>query len=93
VHTLIRVEYEWDSRKALANRKKHNVDFADSVGAFEDPFALSIPDDRHEEPRSVIIGADFLGRLLVVVYAWRGQRIRIISAREAMPSERRQYEG
>jgi uncharacterized DUF497 family protein len=77
----------------LANLKKHDVDFADSVGVFEDPLAISIPDDRHGEPRSVTIGTDFLGRLLVVVYAWRGQRIRIISACEATPGERRHYEG
>jgi len=77
----------------LANRKKHNIDFADAVGVFEEPFSISIPDDRHEEPRSATIGVDFLGRLLVVVYTWRGQRIRIISARMATPSERRQYEG
>lgn len=69
------------------------VDFADAVGVFEEPFAVSIRDDRHEEPRFVTIGTDFLGRLLVVVYTWRGQRIRILSARMATPSERRQYEG
>lgn len=50
-------------------------------------------DDRHEEARFVTMGMDFLGRLLVVVYTSRGQNLRIISAREAMPNERRQYEG
>jgi hypothetical protein len=44
-----------------------------------------------EEERFVTIGMDFLGRVLVVVFAWRGTRIRIISARRASRTERREY--
>ena len=87
------VDYEWDPQKAAANLKKHGVDFADAVGVFEDPLALTVPDDRHEEARFVTVGTDFMARLLVVAYTWRGQKLRIISAREALPSERRQYKG
>lgn len=86
------MSYEWDPHKAAANLKKHQVDFADAVGVFEDPLAITMPDDRHEEARFVTVGTDFLGRLLVVAYAWRGENLRIISAREALPNERRQYE-
>ena len=85
--------YEWDPQKALSNLEKHKVDFADAVGVFEDSFAITIPDDRHEEVRFVTMGTDFLGRLPVVAYTWRGENLRIISAREALPAERRQYEG
>ncbi len=42
---------------------------------------------------SVTIGMDALGRLLVVVYAWRGERVGVISARRATPRERQSYEG
>lgn len=45
------------------------------------------------EIRYVTVGMDALARLLVVVYTWRGDAIRIISARQATPRERRQYEG
>ncbi len=93
VHILTPVDYEWDPEKASANLKKHHVDFADAIGVFEDPLAVTIPDDRHEEARFVTMGMDFLGRLLVVAYTWRGGNLRVISAREALPSERRQYEG
>ena len=95
VHSYIHctVGYEWDPQKAAANLRKHKVDFADAAGAFEDPLAVTVPDDRHEEARFVTMGTDFLGRLPVVAYAWRDQNIRLISAREALPSERRQYEG
>ena len=85
--------YEWDPQKASANLRKHKVDFADAVGVFQDPLAITVPDDRHEEARFVTMGMDFLGRLLVVAYTWRAENLRIISAREALPNERRQYEG
>ena len=46
----------------------------------------------HEEERWVTLGLDALGRVLVVVYAWRGESVRVISARKATPRERRRYE-
>lgn len=39
------------------------------------------------------VGTDALGRILVVAYTWRGEKARLISARRATPTERRQYEG
>lgn len=87
------VEFEWDRRKAAENLRKHGVDFADAVGVFSDPLALTVPDNYPREQRFVTIGTDTLGQLLVVVYTWRGDRIRPISARKATRRERRQYEG
>jgi uncharacterized DUF497 family protein len=51
-----------------------------------------MPDDDPDEERFVAIGADFLGRVLVVVHAFRDAGIRVISARKATPSERNAYE-
>lgn len=85
--------FEWDPDKARANERKHGVDFADAATVFDDPLAVTIPDEGAEESRFVTIGGDAAGRLLVVVYAWRGVKIRIISARGATPRERREYEG
>ena len=84
---------EWDREKAAANLRKHSIDFADAAMVLEDPLALTQPDERHREERFVTIGVDALGRILVVVYSWRGANVRLISARRATPSERRQYEG
>jgi hypothetical protein len=84
--------FEWDAAKAASNLRKHGVDFADAVGVFHDPYALSRPDDAPDEERFVGIGSDFLGRILVVVYTYRGADIRIISARTATRSERSTYE-
>jgi len=87
------VEVEWDSRKAAANLRKHGVDFADAATVVYDDQAVTIPEERSDEERFVTIGMDALGRVLVVVYTWRDERLRLISARKATPRERRQYEG
>jgi hypothetical protein len=87
------MNYEWDPVKARTNHRKHGIDFADAVTVFSDDYALTIDDDHPREDRLVTIGLDALGRLLVVVFTWRGQTIRIISARKAESHERRQYEG
>ena len=85
-------EYEWDDRKARSNLREHGVDFADAVSVLEDPRALTIVDDREaDEERLVTMGLDLLGRVLVVVHTWRGERARVISARKATPRERRVY--
>jgi len=92
VHTIGEVDFEWDEDKAATNLQKHGVDFADAVGVFDDPLAFSMPDDDPGEDRFIGLGTDTLGRLLVVIYTFRGEKIRIISARRATPSERRTYE-
>jgi hypothetical protein len=88
-------EFEWDPRKASANRRKHGIDFADAVSVFEDELALTVRDEISavDEPRFLTLGRDLLGRLLVVAYTWREERIRLISARRATATERRQYRG
>lgn len=86
------MEYEWDQAKARSNREKHGISFPDTVAVFEDEFALTIPDDHANEERFVTIGEDAFGRVLVVVYTYRGEeKIRIISARLATRRERRMY--
>lgn len=86
------MEAEWDARKATANCRKHGIDFADAVTVLQDELALTISEEHSDERRFVTIGADTLGRLLVVVYVWRGERVRLISARKATLQEREVYE-
>lgn len=86
------VDCEWDPAKARANLKKHGINFADAVSALEDERALTIRDPYSEdEERWITLGVDALGRLLVVVYSWRGERVRLISARTATLREAEQY--
>ncbi len=83
----------WDGRKAAANLKKHGVDFADAATVLYDDQAITIRDDEAGEERYVTIGMDALACVLVVVYTWRGEQPRLISARQAKPQERQEYEG
>lgn len=80
---------EWDPAKARANFRKHGIPFADAALVLEDDAALTIRDSDEHEERWSTIGIDAVGRVLVVVYTWRGRRI---SARRATPRERQQYE-
>lgn len=85
--------FEWDQNKAASNLNKHGIDFADAVTVFDDCNAIMINDPDHDEERFIAIGMDAYGRILVVVYTWRGDDIRLISARKATKHERKQYEG
>jgi len=87
------MSFEWDRDKAASNLRKHNIDFADAVTIFEDVSAFTIDDIDYDENRFVTIGMDAFGRILVVVYTWRGDKIRIISARKATKKEQKQYTG
>ena len=88
------VDIEWDPKKASGNLEKHGVDFADAAVALEDQMALTIEDpESDDEQRFVSLCLDPFARVLVVVYTWRGDAVRIISARKATPSERLRYEG
>ena len=61
--------------------------------AFLRPLSLTIDDASNpEEPRWITLGLDFSHRLLVVVYTYRGEAIRLISARKATKRERDCYE-
>ena len=87
------MEFQWDERKAISNKRKHGVEFADAVSALEDDAALTVPDKNATEDRFVTIGMDAFGRILVVVYSYRRDDIRIISARTATKQERITYGG
>lgn len=84
--------FEWDKSKAKKNLSKHGINFADTFAVFEDPNAVTLDDNASNERRYITIGMDAFGRILVVVYTWRGNNIRIISARKAIRSEVKQYE-
>jgi uncharacterized DUF497 family protein len=86
--------FEWDVRKAESNYRKHGVRFPEAEPVFEDDDAITIVDDESDpdEQRFVSVGMGMKERILVVVYSFRGQNIRIISARLAEAHERNQYE-
>lgn len=84
----------WDSKKAISNPKNHEgVTFGESQHVLLDPFALTREDiDSEEEQRFVTLGMGGKGRILMVVYTYRDETIRIISAWKANEPQRRCYE-
>lgn len=88
------MRFSFDPAKAAANLKKHGIALSDAGGALEDPLAVTVEDpDAEGEQRFVTIGIGTAGQLLVVVYTWREDTCRLISARAATNKERREYEG
>ena len=86
--------FEWDQKKAASNQKDHGVSFDEATTVFGDILALNMPDPDHSEGerRFLVLGMSERSRLVVVSYAERPPRTRIISARLATSHERRKYE-
>jgi len=86
--------FEWDGKKAESNARKHGVTFDEASTVFGDPLALLMPDPDHSlvEDRNLLLGMSSRQRLLVVAFAERLPRTRLISARRATPNEWRRYE-
>jgi len=90
---MVCMGYEWDPDKAKLNTRKHGIAFADAVSVFSDDSAITVEDINPDEDRFATLGMDAFGRVLVVVYTWSEENIRLISARKATEKERKQYGG
>jgi len=87
------IGFEWDSRKAASNLRKHAVSFEEACEVFFDPLVTLVDAATEDEDRDAAIGMTAGSRLLVVVHILREREVfRIISARPAIPAERRLYE-
>jgi uncharacterized DUF497 family protein len=77
------MDFEWDSRKADINSKKHGVSFDEAATVFGDFLSFTYPDAEHSilEERFIIIGLSSKNRILVISHTQYGEGIRIISAR------------
>ena len=86
------METNWDPLKARANLAKHGVAFEDAELALSDPSGLTREDPyARGEERFVTVGADALGRIVTVVYAYREENVRLIPARPATRKEKDAY--
>ena len=92
---MTELTFSWDDRKARENLRKHSVSFEEATTAFADERARvkHDPDHSQDEDRFILLGFSAKLRMLVVVHAYRQDEteIRIISARKATRSERKQY--
>lgn len=88
------MDFEWNPNKAMRNLSKHGVSFEEAATVFDDDLAATIPDPDHseDEERYLTVGYSRRGRLLIVAHTDKGDRTRIISAREVTAHEREAYE-
>lgn len=86
------MKVEWDSIKAAANFAKHGVPFKDAVD-FDWEEAVVRLDRRKDYGENRLIAMSTIrGRLHVLVYAIRGDNLRLISLRKANEREYKDYE-
>jgi uncharacterized DUF497 family protein len=87
------MDFEWYSEKERFNIEEHGIDLETARQVFEDPFRIMRYDEKHSglEDRWQVLGK--AGEVLFVVYTERGEKYRVITAREAEPEERRIYYG
>ena len=85
-------KFDWDENKNIDNIRKHNVSFQEARTVFKS-HELTEKDDLHsqDEQRYKTIGCSAKGRLLIVIHTYRGDVIRIISARKANTLEIENY--
>ena len=86
--------YKWDPEKSKKNKKKHGFSFEDIADVFDDPNLLDWVDWEHstlEETRYQCIGRHGIYLVIMIAYTDRNGVIRIISAREASPREKKAY--
>lgn len=93
VHSLNDIDFVWDEAKARVNVRRHGVSLESACETFFDPFVRLLRTERiGGEDREVAIGLTKGWALLIVVYTFRGESIRVISARLATGPERKAYE-
>jgi uncharacterized DUF497 family protein len=85
-------EFEWDEDNEFLHFQKHRIDFTTTSRIWERPVFERIDDRRdYGEVRFQAFGI-VENHILTVVYTWRGEARRIISARRANAREKRLFE-
>ena len=87
-------EFEWDEGNAEKNWDRHQVHWWECEQVFFNRPLVVADDEAHsdQEVRSYALGQTDAGRLLFVAYTLRGERIRVISARDMTRREKKEYE-
>ena len=84
--------FEWDEEKRALNLKKHGIDFLAAKELWNGPvLEAPSPQTQHNEERIIAVG-NIEGRCIAVIYTWRGNNRRLISARKARNNEQEAYE-
>jgi uncharacterized DUF497 family protein len=86
------MEFEFDPKKSGVNKSKHGIDFHEARALWDDPDFIEIPVKTSDEPRYLVMGK-ISGKHWSAVITYRGEKIRIISARRSRKEEADIYEG
>jgi uncharacterized DUF497 family protein len=99
------IRFEWDEAKNLSNQRKHGISFQKASQVFLDPLHIAVPDrvvNGEQRWQTIGLAKRETGSLLLLLVANTVREdleqeksievIRIISARNATPEERRIYE-
>lgn len=86
------MEFEYDPRKSRSNQKKHGIDFIEAQEIWNDPKLIAVPARSTGEPRVLVVGTICELHWSAVI-TYRGDRLRIISARRSRRKEIELYEG
>ncbi|MDJ0654879.1 MAG: BrnT family toxin [Xanthomonadales bacterium] len=86
------MQFEFDLNKSESNRDKYGIDFLQAQALWNDPGMLKVAARTEDEPRYIVIGK-IEAKLWTAVITYRGDAIRIISARRSTPREAALYEG
>lgn len=84
--------FEFDEAKSQANKAKHGIDFVEAQALWLDENLVEITARLGDEPRLVAIGL-IDGRHWSAVVTYRGEAVRLISARRSRALEVAIYEG
>ncbi len=82
--------FEWNEEKCSSALVKHGIDFKDAVRIFDGRPVVLAPSKYPDEERWIATGK-LSGQMFSVVYTFRNNRIRIITARRAWKNEQREY--
>ena len=86
------MDFPWDENKRQRNLRNHGIDFERAKEIWKGPvLEFPSPQTGHGEERFLATGLS-AGRLITVVFTWRGTSRRIISARGARQHERENYQ-
>src|SRR6476659_2578944 len=87
-------EFDWDGGNAEKNWIRHRVSQAECEQIFFNRPLVVAEDELHSgtELRHYALGQTDAGRRLFIVYTLRDDKVRVISARDMIRRERREYE-
>lgn len=84
--------FEWDDEKNATNLSKHGISFEEASTIWNGPVLTGHDVKHHSEVREISFGLIGGMTVVCVVHTERNGRIRIISARKATKSERREFD-